>query len=125
MLTIHGIKNCDTMKKALAWLAERQVEVVFHDYKKLGVETAQLQRWCAALGWRSLVNTRGTTWRKLSPEQQSIADDNAAIALMIAQPSLIRRPLLATDAGRLLLGFDAARYADFLAGAPGDGVLPK
>lgn len=125
MLTIHGIKHCDTMKKALAWLTERQVEFMFHDYKKLGVDAAQLQRWCAALGWRALINTRGTTWRKLSPEQQAITDEAGAIALMLAQPSLIKRPLLAADDGRLLLGFDSARYADFLAGAPGDGVLPQ
>ena len=110
-VTLYGIKNCDTMKKALAWCVAHDVAHVFHDYRKDGVEAARLARWCTALGWQALVNTRGTTWRKLSPEQQTIAGDDEAIALMLAQPSLIRRPVIETATGELLVGFDAERYA--------------
>ncbi|HRP23296.1 ArsC family reductase [Thauera sp.] len=106
-IVIHGIKNCDTMKKTFAWFEGAGVAYLFHDYKKAGIDPATLQRWCERLGgWEALVNRRGTTWRKLSPEQQAVTDTTAAIALMQAQPSLIRRPVIEFADGELLVGFD-------------------
>src|SRR5690606_37792189 len=104
--TIHGIKNCDTMKKTFAWFDGAGVAYDFHDYKKSGIDAATLTRWCERLGWEALINKRGATWRKLSPEQQAIADTAAAIALMRAQPSLIRRPVVESPQGGLVVGFD-------------------
>jgi Spx/MgsR family transcriptional regulator len=111
---IYGIKNCTTMKKALAWLDERGVVYVFHDYKKEGISSGTLHAWCKALGWRTLVNTKGTTWRKLLPEQQAIETQSAAVQLMVAYPSLIRRPVVQTPAGQLLVGFDPALFSSFI-----------
>jgi len=104
---IYGIRNCDTMRKAFAWLTADGIAVRFHDFRKDGVDEATLRAWCAALGRDALINRRGTTWRKLSPEQQAIDGDDAAVALMLAQPALIRRPVLALPTGELLVGFDA------------------
>ena len=108
--TIHGIKNCDTMKKAFAWLDEHGVAYSFHDYKKSGIDSARLHAWSKAIGWKTLINTRGTTWRKLTPAQQAIADTAAAIALMQAQPSLIRRPVVEFAGGELVVGLDPAAF---------------
>ena len=113
MVTIYGIKNCDTMKKAFAWCEEHGVTYDFHDYKKLGVERARLVNWCKALGWKTLVNTRGTTWRKLTPEQQDITTQSQAVALMLENPSLIKRPVVEAG-GQLLVGFDPAMFASFV-----------
>jgi len=109
--TIHGIKNCDTMKKTFAWFDGEGIAYAFHDYKKVGIDTATLTRWCDRLGWKALVNTRGTTWRKLSAEQQALADTAAAIALMQAQPSLIRRPVIDFGTGGLVVGFAPEAFA--------------
>jgi Spx/MgsR family transcriptional regulator len=109
-LTLYGIKNCDTMKKAFAWFDGAGVAYAFHDYKKAGIDAATLARWCERLGWEALINTRGTTWRKLTPAQQAIADTAGAIALMQAQPSLIRRPLLESTTGALVVGFDPEAF---------------
>lgn len=108
---IYGIKNCDTMKKAFAWLEAKGVAYRFHDYRKAGIDAITLRRWCAALGWEALLNKRGTTWRKLAPEQQATADEAAAIALMQAQPSVIRRPVIELGSGELLVGFDPDHLA--------------
>ena len=111
MLTLYGIANCDTVKKARAWLAGAGVEHRFHDYKKTGVPDEALARWIAALGWEALLNRQGTTWRKLDPARQAaVVDAASAAALMREQPSVIRRPVVeAGDA--LLVGFDPQRYA--------------
>ncbi|MFN0313759.1 MAG: ArsC family reductase [Burkholderiales bacterium] len=110
MATIFGIKNCDTMKRAFAWLGGHGVPYTFHDYKKAGVSAGQLRSWAAQAGWEALLNTRGTTWRKLAPEQQAGLDEDKAIALMMANPSLIKRPVL--EHGKsLLVGFALERYA--------------
>ena len=77
-MKIYGIRNCDTMKKAFAWLDEHGVDYEFHDYKKLGIDSARLHAWCKVLGWRTLVNTRGTTWRRLSDEQKAVAEQTIA-----------------------------------------------
>ena len=108
--TIHGIRNCDTMKKTFAWFDGAGVAYDFHDYKKSGIDPATLTRWCAQLGWEALENKRGTTWRKLTPEQQAIPDTAAAIALMQAQPSLIRRPVVEFAGGELVVGLDPAAF---------------
>ena len=113
--TIYGIKNCETMKKAFAWLDEHAVAYTFHDYKKLGIDSIRLHAWSKAAGWKSLLNTRGTTWRKLTAEEQAIDTQSAAVALMQAKPSVIRRPIIETPGGQLLVGFDPSLFASFLA----------
>jgi len=106
-VTLYGIPNCDTVKKARAWLAERGVEVDFHDYKKQGVPEAELRSWVKALGWEALLNRKGTTWRKLDPARQAqVTDAGSAIALMLEQPSVIRRPVLVRG-DALRVGFEA------------------
>ena len=113
MVSIYGIKNCDTMKKAFAWCDEHGVDYEFHDYKKLGVDRNRLVQWCKVLGWKTLLNTRGTTWRKLTPAQQDITTQSAAVALMIEYPSVIKRPVV--EAGdQLLVGFDPALFSSFV-----------
>ena len=112
---LYGIPNCDTVKKARAWLAERGVEVVFHDYKKQGVPEAELRAWVKTLGWETLLNRKGTTWRKLDAARQAAVTDAAsAIALMLEQPSVIRRPVLLRGEA-LRVGFDAEDWAALFA----------
>lgn len=113
MVKIYGIKNCETMKKAFAWCEAHGVAVTFHDYKKQGVERDRLVQWCQQLGWKTLVNTRGTTWRKLTPKQQDISTQSQAVALMLENPSLIKRPVVETGA-QLLVGFDPQLFASFV-----------
>jgi len=112
-ITAYGIRNCDTMKRALAWLTAHDIEHRFHDYKSEGIDAERLRQWCTQIGWEALLNTRGTTWRKLPPAQQVDLDQDKAIALMTAQPSLIRRPVLEHSRG-LLVGFTPDSYADSL-----------
>lgn len=115
MATIFGIKNCDTMKKAFAWLEANGVAHDFHDYKKSGIDAATLERWDKVLGWETLLNRRGTTWRKLDPAIQAGIDRASALRLMQEQPSLIKRPVL--ESGKTLLcGFDAETWRKTLAG---------
>lgn len=110
-VTLYGIPNCDTVKKARAWLGERGVEAGFHDYKKQGVPEAELRAWVKALGWEALLNRKGTTWRQLDPARQAqVADAASAIALMLEQPSVIRRPVLVRG-DTLLAGFDPDAWA--------------
>ena len=109
--TLYGIPNCDTVKKARAWLAGRGVEHAFHDFKKQGVPVVLLDGWIEHLGWEALVNRRGTTWRKLDAARQAeVVDAASARALMLEQPSVIRRPVLVR--GEVLrVGFDAQEWA--------------
>jgi Spx/MgsR family transcriptional regulator len=109
-LTLHGIPNCDTVKKARAWLDARGVAYAFHDYKKLGVDAATLDRWADALGWEPLLNRAGTTFKKLPDAEKTGIDRAEAIALMIANPSMIRRPVVEGD-GKLLVGFKPDNWA--------------
>lgn len=109
MPTIYGIKNCDTMKKAFAWLEQSGIEYDFHDYKKSGIDAATLARWEKTLGWEALLNRRGTTWRKLDEATQASVDRKKALQLMQEQPSLIKRPVL-ENGNELLCGFDAEAW---------------
>jgi arsenate reductase len=113
VITLYGIKNCETMKKAFAWLDEYGVEYVFHDYKKAGVDAPRLKQWVKHMGWKTLLNVKGTTWRKLTPEQQADMTQAKAVALMIEYPSLIKRPVVETGQ-QLLVGFDPAMFASFI-----------
>jgi arsenate reductase len=113
-ITVYGIRNCDTVKRARAWLVAHGIEHAFHDYKASGIDLATLQRWVGEVGWERLVNRSGTTFRKLPEAERAALDAAAALALMLAQPSVIRRPVL-EGAGGLIVGFDAATYAARLA----------
>jgi len=111
--TLYGIKKCDTMKKAFAWLDAHEVAYDFHDYKISGIDVARLKDWSRQVGWEALLNTHGTTWRKLSPTQQSHLDESKALKLMSENPSLIKRPVL--DSGKeLVVGFAPERYTALL-----------
>lgn len=107
---IYGIKNCNTVKKALTWLEENNIPYTFHDFKKEGVSLSKLEAWEQQLGWEPLVNKRGTTWRKLTPEEQhAVVDAASANALMQEKTSIIKRPVLEGPTG-VILGFDPAEY---------------
>lgn len=109
-VTIYGIPNCDTMKKARAWLDSHGVGYEFHDYKKAGIDTKRLQAWSRKAGWETLLNRAGTTFRKLSDSDKQGLNEAKAIALMVAQPSLIKRPVLDPGDGKLLVGFKPEIY---------------
>ena len=112
VITVFGIPNCDTVKKARTWLTEHGQDFVFHDFKKLGVPADQLPQWLAAVGWEKLVNRKGTTWRQLDPATQAaVQDDASASALMLAHPSVIKRPVVIWGQGQVTVGFDAASFA--------------
>jgi Spx/MgsR family transcriptional regulator len=104
VLTIYGIPNCDTVKKARIWLDANGVTYEFHDYKKTGVDEPSLRRWIAALGWETVLNRAGTTFRKLPDADKLDLTEDKAVALMLAQPSMIKRPIAEGD-GILLAGF--------------------
>ena len=107
MITLYGIPNCDTVKKARAWLVEHGKSHEFHDFKKRGVPPAALTRWTEAVGWESLLNRKGTTWRKLSAgEQEAVKDCGSAQALMLAQTSVVKRPVVDWGSGDITVGFD-------------------
>ncbi|MBS0521015.1 MAG: ArsC family reductase [Proteobacteria bacterium] len=111
--TIYGIKNCDTMKKARAWLDGHGVAYDFHDYKAAGIERTRLEGWAARVGWETLLNRAGTTFRKLPEADKQDLGADKAVALMLAHPSLIKRPVL--EAGRtLLVGFKPDLYRQAL-----------
>ena len=110
-LTIYGIKNCDTMKKARAWLDKHGVEYVFHDYKTDGIARERLKRWENKVGWETLLNKAGTTFRKLPDKDKSGLDMKKAMALMLAQPSMIKRPVLELPGGKFLVGFSPELYS--------------
>jgi Spx/MgsR family transcriptional regulator len=109
-LTLYGIKNCDTMKKARAWLEDHGVSYEFHDYKVSGIDRATLEKWAAVAGWETLLNRAGTTFRKLPDAAKSGLTEAKAMKLMLEQPSMIKRPVL--EKGRtLLVGFNEERYS--------------
>ena len=110
-LTIYGIKNCDTMKKAFAFLDKQGVAYDFHDYKTQGVDKAKLESWAKKAGWETLLNRAGMTFRKLPEKDKQGITEKKAIALMLAQPSMIKRPVLERGGGKLLVGFKPEDYA--------------
>jgi len=109
-ITIYGIKACDTMKKARTWLDAHGVAYDFHDYKAVGIDRARLERWSQAVGWETLLNRSGTTFRKLPDADKTGLTEKKAIALMLAQPSMIKRPVLDLGA-KLVVGFKPEIYA--------------
>jgi Spx/MgsR family transcriptional regulator len=114
MIKIYGIPNCDTMKKARRWLEANGIDCDFHDYKKLGVPEKSLKNWVKQTGWETILNKRGTTWRKLDDEVKDNIDEAAAIQLMLNNPSIIKRPVL--ESGKLLLiGFNEDQYKQLIA----------
>lgn len=105
MTTLYAIPNCDTVKKARAWLAEQGIAYQFHDYKKLGVPAERVKIWMETLGWEPLLNKKGPTWRKLEPAvQAAVVDAASALACMQQNPSVIKRPVMEWDDGRITVG---------------------
>ncbi len=107
--TLYGIRNCDTVKKARAWLEAQGVDYRFHDYKASGIEVERLNRWCRALGWEALLNRSGTTFRRLPDPQKQSLDPDRAMALMLAHPSMIKRPVVEVS-DQLVVGFKPELY---------------
>ena len=109
--TLYGIPGCDSVKRARAWLSGKGIEVAFHDFKKQGVPPARLDAWIAALGWEPLVNRKGTTWRGLGESVRAgVSDAASARALMLANPSVIKRPVIEWPAGGVTVGFEPDRW---------------
>jgi len=108
-ITLYGIPNCDTMKKARTWLDSHSVQYDFHDYKQAGIDPTVLARWCGEVGWEALLNRSGTTFRKLPEPQKTDLNERKAISLMVTQPSMIKRPVLELGK-RLLVGFNPDAY---------------
>ncbi len=114
MIKLFGIPNCDTMKKARAWLKEHDIDYEFHDYKKEGVDEKQLRQWVKQVGWETLLNRRGMMWRKLDESVKSSIDETSAIQVMLETPSIIKRPLM-VHGKALHVGFKAEEYAKIFA----------
>lgn len=110
-VTLYGIANCDTIKKAKKWLEAQGVEYHFHDYRKQGIDAALVTTFCQQLGWENVVNKRGTTYRQLTQEQKDTLNEANAIELLVAQPAMIKRPIL-VSANQYHLGFKPQQYAD-------------
>jgi arsenate reductase len=108
-MKIFGIPNCGTIKKARAWLDDRDIAYEFHDYKKASIHREHLERWCSQLGWEKVVNRAGMTFRKLPDEKKQNLTEARAIALMLAQPGMIKRPIIESN-GRCMAGFDEVAY---------------
>jgi arsenate reductase len=110
-VTVFGIPNCDTVKKARTWLTGQGVDYLFHDFKKQGVPADQLPGWIAAVGWEKLVNSKGTTWRKLDEATRTaVVDAATASAVMLANPSVVKRPVVVWGDGTVSVGFDVASF---------------
>jgi len=117
MIKLYGIPNCDTVKRARAWLAEQGADYGFHDFKKAGVPEAHLQAWLKATGWEKLINRQGTMWRRLTDaERAAVVDAASAAALARSVPSVIKRPVVEWPDGAITVGFDAAAWARHLKG---------
>lgn len=113
MITLYGIKNCDTVKKARRWLDDHRVDYQFHDFREDGLEAGQVRAWIDELGWEGLLNKRSTSWKALDPAAREMMDDSAALAAILEAPTLIKRPLLDTGHERFT-GFSAAGYQKIL-----------
>jgi arsenate reductase len=115
--TIYGIKNCETMNKARAWLDKHGVDYAFHDYKTVGIDRERLERWSKKVDWEILLNRAGMTFRKLPDKDKAGINEKKAIVLMLAQPSMIKRPVLDLGGGKLVVGFKPELYSEKVAGA--------
>ncbi|MCM5556198.1 arsenate reductase [Pleomorphomonas sp. JP5] len=110
-ITVYGIKNCDTMKKAFAWLDQHGIAYSFHDYKKAGIAADKVSDWMSrAGGWEHVVNKSGLTFRGLPETTKASLDDERAIALMVEKPTMIRRPIIEADGGKLIIGFSEESF---------------
>ncbi|MCW8917668.1 MAG: ArsC family reductase [Gammaproteobacteria bacterium] len=114
MLTLFGIKNCDSVKKARHWLEEHQIEYRFHDFRTEGLTAERLQQWNGAVGWEALLNRRGTSWRQLPQEVKEAIDEPSALAMILENPTLIKRPVLELNDGTVHVNFKADDYARLL-----------
>jgi len=114
-MIVYGIKNCSTVKSAIDWLNKNKVEFEFHDYKKSGITETKLNDWIKQVGWESLVNKRGTTWRQLDEAvQRKVVNEKSAITLMLEKTSVVKRPLIEEKGKVVLLGFDETEYKKVL-----------
>jgi len=109
MITLYGIKNCDTVKKARAWLDKHKVDYTFHDFRTDGLDAQQVKQWVSDLGWETLVNKRSTTWKTLGESTKSILNDENVVDVILEAPTLIKRPLLEKDSTRIV-GFKEPEY---------------
>lgn len=113
MIKVYGIPNCNSVKKAITWLKEHNLEYEFHDFKKQGVNADQLKSWSAAFGWEQVLNKKGTTWRKLDAAQQAkVQDQDSAVEVMLSAPSAIKRPVIVKQDKPVLLGFNEEQYLE-------------
>ena len=110
MITVYGIPNCDTMKKARRWLEANQIDYTFHDYKKQGIDEKLLRQWIKQVGWETLLNRRGMMWRKLDESVKDNIDESSAIQVMLDTPSIIKRPVLVIDGKVQFVGFKESEY---------------
>ena len=111
MVTVYGIKNCDTVRKACNWLTKNNVEYEFHDFRKDGLTQTKIKNWIQIVDWETLLNRRGTTWRKLSTQEKENINKTRALSLMVKQPTLIKRPVI-EHGKKIIVGFTADTYKD-------------
>lgn len=115
MMIVYGIPNCNTVKKALTWLTDQGMDYEFHDFKKKGISAEKLNDWCTTFGWESVLNKKGTTWRKLTAgQQQAVTDQASAVLLLTQHTSAIKRPIVEHDGKAVLLSFNEAQYEEIL-----------
>lgn len=114
-MIVYGIPNCNTVKKARTWLTDNGIDYEFHDFKKQGIGTEKLNEWCAVFGWEKVLNKKGTTWKKIAPEQQAlITDQSSAVSLLSINTSAIKRPVVEKDGKAILISFDEELYSNLL-----------
>lgn len=114
-MIVYGIPNCNTVKKARTWLTDNGIDYEFHDFKKQGISAEKLHEWCGVFGWEKVLNKKGTTWKKLSAEQQeSVKDENSAVAVLLTNNSAIKRPVVEQNGKAVLISFDEELYSSLL-----------
>lgn len=113
MLKIYGIPNCDTVKKALTWLKQNDIAYTFHDYKKEGISTAKIKKWCGKLGWQTVFNNRSSTWKNIKNDYASALDESTAIAIMQEHTSIIKRPIIEYN-HKIISGFNENEYIEII-----------
>lgn len=114
-MIVYGIPNCNTVKKARTWLTDNGFDYQFHDFKKQGITAEKLHEWCAVFGWERVLNTKGTTWKKLSlDQQQAVKDEKTAVAVLLENTSAIKRPIIEQDGKAILISFDEEHYKSLL-----------